>query len=128
MENKRKKKATKLCNKSGIALTNERLAELQTTDHLDHELFDSSDLRPMERRQDETRGHVVEPVNGDLVNETEVTENGWLTGRFVCGNVMNLSRKELSAEDISLLSKGRNLSPTPTPTDIDKTKLKALTA
>ena len=43
-----------------------------------------------------TPGH-VEPVNGDLVNETEVTENDKLTGRFVSGNVVNLSRKELSA-------------------------------
>ena len=75
----------------------------------------------MDRRQDETPGH-VEPVNGDLVNETEVTENGRLTGRFVSGNVVNLSRKELSAEDISLLSKGLKFSPTPT--DIDKAKLK----
>ena len=84
------KKATKLCNESGIALTNERLAELQTTDHHDHELFDSSDLRPMERTQDETPGHAVEPVNGDLVHETEVTENGRLTGRFVSGNVVTI--------------------------------------
>ena len=59
---------------------------------------------------------------GDLVNEAEVTENGTLTGRFVSGNVVNLSRKALSAEDISLLSKGLKFSPTPT--DIDKAKLK----
>ena len=56
------------------------------------------------------------------MNEAEVTENGRLTGRFVSGNVVNLSRKELSAEDISLLSKGLKFSPTPT--DIDKAKLK----
>ena len=56
------------------------------------------------------------------MNETEVTENGRLTGRFVSGNVVNLSRKELSAEDISLLSKGLKFSPTPT--DIDNAKLK----
>ena len=37
-------------------------------------------------------------------------------------NVVNLSRKELSAEDIRLLSKGLKFSPTPT--DIDKAKLK----
>ena len=60
-----------------------------------------------------------------LVHETvtvTVTENGRLTGRFVSGNMVNLSRKELSAEDISLLSKGLKFSPTPT--DIDKAKLK----
>ena len=35
---------------------------------------------------------------------------------------MNLSRRELSEEDVSLLSKGLKFSPTPT--DIDKAKLK----
>ena len=36
---------------------------------------------------------------------------------------MNLSRRELSEEDISLLSKGLKFSPTPT--DIDKAQLKS---
>ena len=122
LERKRKKKAAKLCSESGMALTNERLAELHTTDHHDEELFDSSDLRPMERRREETPAHVAEPTNGELWNEREVEENGRPTGRFVSGNVVNLSRRELSAEDISLLSKGLKFSPTPT--DIDKAKLR----
>ena len=50
-------------------------------------------------------------------------ENGRLKGRFVSGGVVNLSRRELSEEDISLLSKGLKFSPTPT--DIDKAQLKS---
>ena len=49
--------------------------------------------------------------------------NGWLIGQFVSGNVINLSRRELSEDDICLLSKGLKFFPTPT--DIDKAKLKA---
>ena len=50
-------------------------------------------------------------------------ENGSLKGRFISGSVVNLSRRELSEEDISLLSKGLKFSPTPT--DIDKAQLKS---
>ena len=55
--------------------------------------------------------------------EEMVLENGRLKGQFVSGSVVNLSRRELSEEDISLLSKGLKFSPTPT--DIDKAQLKA---
>ena len=44
-------------------------------------------------------------------------------GRFVSTNVVNLSRKVLSQEDLSLLSKGLKFSPTPK--DINKGQLKA---
>ena len=55
--------------------------------------------------------------------EEMVLENGRLKGRFVSGSVVNLSRKELLEEDVSLPSKGLKFSPTPT--DIDKAQLKA---
>ena len=57
--------------------------------------------------------------------ETElvVLENGRLKGRFVSRSMVNLSRRELSEEDISLLSKGLKFPPTPT--DIDKAQLKS---
>ena len=59
----------------------------------------------------------------DTAQAVEGDENGGLVGRFVSGSVVNLSRRELSEEDISLLSKGLKFSPTPT--DIDKSQLKS---
>ena len=55
--------------------------------------------------------------------EEIVLVNGRLKGRFVSGSVVNLSRRELSEEEIRFLSKGLKFSPTPT--DIDKAQLKA---
>ena len=57
------------------------------------------------------------------VQAVEEDDNGRLTGRFASGRVVNLSRRELSEEDVSLLSKGLKFPPTPT--DIDKAQLKA---
>ena len=57
------------------------------------------------------------------VQAVEEDDNGRLIGRFVSGSVVNLSRRELSKEDVSLLSKGLKFSPTPT--DIDKAQLEA---
>ena len=57
------------------------------------------------------------------VQAVEEDDNGRLIGRFVSGSVVNLSWRELSEEDVSLLSKGLKFSPTPT--DIDKAQLKA---
>ena len=65
--------------------------------------------------------NVVEEVP-ETVQGVEEDENGRLVGRFVSGSVVNLSRRELSEEDVSLLSKGLKFSPTPT--DIDKAKFK----
>ena len=74
-------------------------------------------------RRPETREdvNVVEEVP-EAVQGVAEDENGRLVGRFVSGSVVNLSRRELSEEDVSLLSKGLKFSPTPT--DIDKAKLK----
>ena len=76
----------------------------------------------MERRP-ETREdvNVVEEVP-EAVQGVAEDENGRLVGRFVSGSVVNLSRRELSEEDVSLLSKGLKFSPTPT--HIDNAKLK----
>ena len=48
---------------------------------------------------------------------------GRVTGRFVSGNVLNLSHRVLSEGEVSLLSKGLKFSPTPT--DLNKAQLKA---
>ena len=55
-------------------------------------------------------------------NLTGVGDNGKLSGSFVSGSVVNLSKKVLSEADINLLSKGLKFSPTPT--DINKAELK----
>ena len=60
------------------------------------------------------------------VIEEEVPSNdndGRLTGVFVSGNVVNLSRKVLSEGEVKLFSRGLKFSPTPR--DIDKGQLKA---
>ena len=48
---------------------------------------------------------------------------GRVTGRFVSGNVLNLSHRVLSEGEVSLLSKGLKFSPTPT--GLNKAQLKA---
>ena len=52
-----------------------------------------------------------------------LSEEGRITGRFVSTNVVNLSKKELSEDDVSLLSKGLKFCPTPK--EIDKAELRA---
>ena len=56
------------------------------------------------------------------VNVVGVGDNGRLSGSFVSGTVVNISKRVLSEADINLLSKGLKFSPTPT--DINKAELK----
>ena len=132
LQKKREKKALKLCTDSGINLSTERLQELSTTDHHNDGLFESSDLQPAEQLEDGAlRSHqsneetiaIQATTREEEDEEIHVTEDGRLIGRFVSGSVVNLSRRELSEEDVSLLSKGLKFSPTPT--DIDKAQLKS---
>ena len=45
-------------------------------------------------------------------------EDGRIIGKFACGNVVNLSRRALSEEEISLLSRGFKFSPVPREIDV----------
>ena len=121
LQMKREKKVVALCKDSGINLSTEMLQDLKTTDHHSHDLFNSIDLRQAEQ-QHERRRTTPTMMRTQEDEEIQVTDDGRLKGRFVSGSVVNLSRRELSEEDMSLLSKGLKFSPTPT--DIDKAKLK----
>ena len=121
LHRKRVKKALKLCADSGKDISTERLQDLQAADHHHDEIFDSSDLRPAEPRQEDPTT-IQTTSREERDEEVQVTADGRLKGRFVSGSVVNLSRRELSEEDVSLLSKGLKFSPTPT--DIDRAKLK----
>ena len=95
---------------------------LKTRNHCDDLLFSTEDL-------EEDLGDDSEVTEGGQVAEVieeEVPSNdndGRLTGVFVSGNVVNLSRKVLSEGEVKLLSRGLKFSPTPR--DIDKGQLKA---
>ena len=124
-------KASNLCREAGLEWTRNRAAQLSTTSHHRNCLFNGTDLPnrvttraigqdnlEVERRPENVN---VEEEVPATVQRVEEDENGRLVGRFVSGSVVNLSRRELSEEDVSLLSKGLKFSPTPT--DIDKAKL-----
>ena len=98
-----------------------RLQDLDAADHHNDGLFDSSDLRPAEQRQEDP-STIQTTAREERDEEVHVMADGRLKGRFVSGSVVNLSRRGLSEEDVSLLSKGMKFSPTPT--DIDQAKLK----
>ena len=49
--------------------------------------------------------------------------DGWLKGKFVSENVINLSKRDLSENEISLLSKGLNFIPTCNKVDVARLKL-----
>ena len=117
---KRTRKAKKLCELNAVPFTTELIKKLETRIHTDNPLFEYSDLE--EEREVVEEESSTEEVR-DTAQAVEEDENGRLIGRFVSGSVVNLSRRELSKEDISLLSKGLKFSPTPT--DIDKSQLKS---
>ena len=120
LQMKREKKVVVLCKDSGINLSTEMLQDLRTIDHHSHDLFDSSDLRQAEQQHERRTTPTMMRTKED--EEIQVTEDDRLKGHFVSGSVVNLSRRDLSEEDMRLLSKGLKFSPTPT--DIDKAKLK----
>ena len=51
------------------------------------------------------------PLSNVQDNEEEICDGG-LKGKFVSENVINLSKRDLSENEISLLSKGLNFIPT----------------
>ena len=88
----------------------------------------SSDDYPI--REDEnsesseaSNGDIIGSGEGILDEQTEQPMNeGRLEGRFVSKNVINLSKRDLSNAEISLLSKG--LKFIPTPSSINKARIK----
>ena len=59
----------------------------------------------------------------DNINNVATYKGERLEGKFVSSNIINLSRRNLSEAEISLLSKGQKFLPTVN--KIDRTKLKA---
>ena len=59
----------------------------------------------------------------DNINNEATYKGERLEGKFVNSNIINLSRRNLSEAEISLLSKGQKFLPTVN--KIDRTKLKA---
>ena len=59
----------------------------------------------------------------DNINNEATYKGERLEGKFVSSNIINLSRRNLSEAEISLLSKGQKFLPTVN--KIDRTKLKA---
>ena len=59
----------------------------------------------------------------DNINNVATYKGEKLEGKFVSSNIINLSRRNLSKAEISLLSKGQKFLPTVN--KIDRTKLKA---
>ena len=97
---------------------------LMTRQHQDGELLSGHGLRSS-----------IKQVLAETSNDQEKTqqlsdggcdesfrEDGRIVGRFVGGNVVNLSQRAISDEEISLLSKGLKFSPVPA--DIDEAKLR----
>ena len=101
--------------------------KLETLNHLENALFLVEDLVEAvdSSNQEEVIHAPEEETRGDerQMNDVQEEENGRLTGVFVSGNVVNLSRKTLSEGEVKLLSRGLKFSPTPR--DIDKGQLKA---
>ena len=93
---------------------------LLTQTHIDKELFSKEGLRPGERPAETVKSekHGCQSAFMECNGST-----GRVTGRFVSGNVLNLSHQVLSEGEVSLLSKGLKFSPTPT--DLNKAQLKA---
>ena len=115
LNKKRRMKLEKLCRESGDVIREE---DYQSGSVLETELFNTDGLR---RGCDAVRID-CERTNVTEVNGVGVGDNGRLSGSFVSGSVVNLSKKVLSEADINLLSKGLKFSPTPT--DINKAELK----
>ena len=65
------------------------------------------------------RGYTIFKYAG---NEAEMCD-GRLKGKFVSENVINLSKRDLSENEISLLSKGLNFIPTCNKVDVVRLKL-----
>ena len=62
------------------------------------------------------------PLSNVQDNEEEICDGG-LKGKFVSENVINLSKRDLSENEISLLSKGLNFIPTCNKVDVVRLKL-----
>ena len=68
----------------------------------------------------EINDHPIETDHNHIELKSE--DNDRLKGNFVSPNVVNLSKRELTESEISLLSRGLKFCPTPK--DLDKGKIK----
>ena len=96
------RKARQLCEGKGIEFVEELQNRLGTKNHLENKLFNEEDLRVgMVRDKIEEEKESVEELKGG-----EISNSDWsrVTGHFISGSVVNLSRKNLTEEPIKLLS------------------------
>ena len=86
------------------------------------ELFSGKDVRAAEKPVLMNNSVGDENRQGDvsLGVEGALNEEGRANGRFSSVNVVNLSCRSLSEEEINLLSKGLKCSPVPTGIDVAK--------
>ena len=97
-----------MCAEKNIQMSSE---VLETRRHQDGELFCGNDLHVCTTPifTEEIKVQEREQQADDEKMEKVLNEDGRVMGRFVCGNVVNLSRRIVSYEEISLLSKGLRL-------------------
>ena len=121
---KRRKKILSLCLTRKMEENNRLLKGLEIKQHLDGELFSGRDLRAAEKpvMMDNSLADEKRLQDVNLGFEGVLNEDGRIIGRFVSANVVNLSRRSLSEEEIILLSQGLKFSPVPT--DIDVARLR----
>ena len=81
-------------------------------------IFDDSSISDSENSK-RCEGTPSSDVQG---NDAEMCD-GRLKGKFVCKNVVNLSKRKVSESEISFLSKGLNFIPTCNKVDLAKLKL-----
>ena len=91
--------------------------------HLNHvsdtkTMFDGSSISDSEN----SKSREAAPLSNVQGNEAEMCD-GRLKGKFVGENVINLSKRDLSENEISLLSKGLNFIPTCNKVDVARLKM-----
>ena len=81
-------------------------------------MFDGSSISDSEN----SKSREAAPLSNVQGNEAEMCD-GRLKGKFVGENVINLSKRDLSENEISLLSKGLNFIPTCNKVDVARLKM-----
>eukprot|EP00795_Rhopilema_esculentum_P014500 gene14500-biopygen4278 len=123
---KRRRKLISILARNGKEFREDNVGFLRTTEHHEHHIFDGNDLPPSKAPASVNEGSLSTdsaPLRIGVGEMNWLSEEGRITGRFVSTNVVNLSKKELSEDDVSLLSKGLKFCPTPK--EIDKAELRA---
>ena len=102
---KRRKKILFLCWTRKIEVNNGLLKGFKTRHHHDNELFSGKDLRAAEEPvlMDNSLAKENRQQDVSLGVEGALTEEGRVIGRFASADVLKLSRRSLSEEEINLL-------------------------